>query len=157
MKSLEYEKANQISNKSIIQQIICFAIKHRRIMQCYLDKTGVYQAQHRLLMKISHDNNVSQKALATSLDVSTSTIAVSLKKLERGGYIKKEIDRGDNRFNRITITEKGLKVVEQSRQIFNTADHKLFEGFTQEEKDTLSALLQKLDKNLSKMGEELKS
>lgn len=157
MKSIRNENTKQDSNKSIILQIICFSIKHRRIMQCYLDKTGVYQAQHRLLMKISNDRNVSQKALAAAFEVSTSTIAVSLKKLEKGGYIKRETDTGDNRFNRITITEKGLSVIEQSKQIFSEADEKLFEGFSDEEKNTLAFLLQKLDNNLSKMEEELKS
>jgi len=110
-----------------------------------------------LLMKISNDRNVSQKALAAAFEVSTSTIAVSLKKLEKGGYIKRETDTGDNRFNRITITEKGLSVIEQSKQIFSEADEKLFEGFSDEEKNTLAFLLQKLDNNLSKMEEELKS
>ena len=147
----------KVSNKEIIHQLINSTVKHRKIMLHYLNETGVYHAQHRLLMKISNDRNVSQKALAAAFEVSTSTIAVSLKKLEKGGYIKRETDTGDNRFNRITITEKGLSVIEQSKQIFSEADEKLFEGFSDEEKNTLAFLLQKLDNNLSKMEEELKS
>ena len=84
MKNIKKDCVNQISNKGIIQQIIVFAIKHRKIMRNYLDITGVYQAQHRLLMRIAHDQNASQKDLAMSMDVSASTIAVSLKKLEKG-------------------------------------------------------------------------
>lgn len=126
-------------------------------MQSCLDKTGVYQAQHHLLMRISHNPNASQKDIAMSMDVSAATIAVSLKKLERGGYIKKEMDKGDNRLNQITITDKGNKVVEQSKQIFESRDRKIFEGFSEEEKHTLSALLQKLDTNLVRMEDEIKS
>jgi len=148
---------NQISNKEIIHQIIGFAMKHRKIMQNQLDESGVYQAQHHLLMKISHNPNASQKDLAMSMDVSAATIAVSLKKLEKGGYIKKEMDKGDNRLNQITMTEKGNKVVEQSKQIFDSTDRKVFEGFMEEEKCTLSALLQKLDANLLRMEDEMKS
>ena len=66
------------------------------------------------------------------------------------------MDRGDNRLNQITITEKGNRIVEQSKQIFDSTDQKLFEGFTEEEKYTLSALLQKLDANLIRMEEEIK-
>jgi len=157
MKKIEKDCVSQNSNKAIIYQIIGFAIRHRKVMQNYLDETGVYQAQHHLLMRISHNRNVSQKDLALSMDVSPSTIAVSLKKLEKGGYIKKEMDKGDNRFNKIAITEKGYRVVEQSRQIFESADQKLFEGFTEEEKRTLSALLKKLDVNLTGMEDEIKS
>jgi DNA-binding MarR family transcriptional regulator len=144
-------------NKVIIYQIIGFAMKHRKIMQGYLNDTGVYQAQHRLLMKIFHNPNASQKDIAMMMDVSAATIAVSLKKLEKGGYIKRETDLGDNRFNQITITQKGNKVVEQSKQIFESADRKIFDGFSDEEKHTLSDLLKKLNTNLARMEEELKS
>jgi DNA-binding MarR family transcriptional regulator len=145
-----------MSNKEIIHQLINFAMKHRKIMQNYLDETGVYQAQHRLLMEISHNPNVSQNDIARSMDVSAATVAVSLKKLERGGYIHKEMDEGDNRLNKITITEKGNRVVAQSRQIIESTDRKIFEGFTEEDKSALSVLLHRLNANLARMEDEIK-
>lgn len=149
-----YSKKN--GNKEIIHQLIGFTVKLRKIMHNYLDETGVYHAQHRLLMQIHHNQNASQKDIATSMDVSAATIAVSLKKLEKGGYIKKEMDEGDNRFNQITITEKGNKVVEQSKQIFDSTDRKVFEGFSENEKSCLFVLLQKLNANLARMEDEIK-
>ena len=160
MKQLESTKndcARPTGNKGIIFQIIGFTVKHRKIMQNYLDETGVFQAQHHLLMKLHHNQNASQKELAASMDVSAAAIAVSLKKLEKGGYIKKEMDQGDNRLNQITITEKGNKVVEKSKQIFDSTDQKVFEGITEEEKRTLSSLLKKLEDNLTRMDDEIKS
>lgn len=148
--------ANEISNKEIIIQLINFAIKHRKIMQNYLDETGVYQAQHRLLMEISKNPNASQNDIAVSMDVSAATVAVSLKKLEKRGYIKRVMVEEDNRINNITITEKGNKVVKQSKQIFASADQKVFKGFTNEEKNTLSVLLHKLNMNLAGMEAEIK-
>lgn len=144
-------------NKKIIHQLINFAMKHRRIMQNYLDETGVYQSQHRLLMEIARNPNASQKDITRSMDVSAATIAVSLKKLERGGYIKREADEGDNRLNKITITEKGNRVVEQGRKIFESAEGKVLEGFTDEEKSALMVLVQKLNNNLERMEEEVRS
>lgn len=125
-------------------------------MQHYLDETGVYHAQHRLLMEIHHSRNASQKDIARSMDVSAATIAVSLKKLEKEGYINKVMDEGDNRLNQISITEKGNRVVEQSKHIFESTDRKVFEGFTEEEKSALSVLLHKLDTNLDRMEDEIK-
>ncbi len=147
---------NKISNKKIIHQLIGFVMKHRKIMQNYLDKTGVYHAQHRLLMEISRSPEASQNDIARLMDVSAATVAVSLKKLEKRGYIKREIVQEDNRLNKIIVTEKGNKVVEQSKQIFDLADGKIFEGFTEEEKYSLSVLLQKLDANLADMENEIK-
>jgi DNA-binding MarR family transcriptional regulator len=148
---------NKIPNKEIVYQLISFAMKHRKIMQHYLDETGVYQAQHRLLMEISRNRNASQKDIACSMGISPATIAVSLKKLEKGGYINKVMDEGDNRLNQVTITEKGNRVVEQSKQIFDSTDQRVFEGFTEEEKATLSELLQKLNANLVRMEDEIKT
>ncbi|HOP75205.1 MAG TPA: MarR family transcriptional regulator [Bacillota bacterium] len=147
---------DKVTNKRIIRQLIDFAKKHRKLMQHYLDETGVYQAQHRLLMEISHQPNASQAEIARSMDISPATIAVSLKKLEKGGYIQRVMDETDNRFNQITITEKGNRVVEQSKQIFETTEGKVLEGFTEEEKTMLSILLQKLNANLGKMEDEIK-
>ncbi|HHY82006.1 MAG TPA: MarR family transcriptional regulator [Clostridiales bacterium] len=149
--------AIKISNKSIIHQLIFFAVKHRKIMLHYLNETGVYHAQHRLLMEIAHNPSASQIDLARSMEVSAATIAVSLKKLRKGGYVNKEIDEGDNRLNQITITEKGKKVVEQSKQIFESTERKVLDGFTDEEKAALFSLLQKLNANLVKMEDELNS
>ena len=108
-------------------------------------------------MEIAHRPNASQNDIARSMDVSAATVAVSLKKLEKGGYISRAVDKADNRFNKITITAKGNRVVERSKQIFASADQKVFIGFTDEEKHTLSELLQKLDINLDRMEEEIKS
>ena len=69
-------------------------------------------------MEISRNPNASQNDIARQMDISAATVAVALKKLESGGYISKEVDEEDNRLNKITITEKGNKVVEQSKQIF---------------------------------------
>jgi len=146
-----------VSDKQVIRQFILFAIKHRKIMQKYLDETGVYHAQHRLLMEIARNPSASQNDLARIMDVSAATVAVALKKLERGGYILREMDEGDNRLNRITITGKGREVVERSRRIFEETDRRVLEGVTEEEKAVLYALLRKVNANLERMEAEIQS
>lgn len=146
----------KVSNKDIIHQIINCSLKHRRIMQNYLDATGVFHAQHRLLMEIARNPNVSQNDIAKIMDVSAATIAVSLKKLEKGGYITREMVEADNRLNKLSMTAKGNKIVNQSKEIFALVDDRIFTGFTEEEKITLAALLQKLDNNIIIMEEEIK-
>ena len=146
----------EITYKDIAYQMINIAVKHRRIMLNYLDETGVYQGQHRLLMEISRNPNASQNDIARQMDISAATVAVALKKLESGGYISKEVDEEDNRLNKITITEKGNKVVEQSKQIFEMIERKLFKGFSEEDRHALYCLLTRLDSNLTNMENEIK-
>ena len=98
----------------LVEKYIRVARLHRSMMERRLDGTGVYRSQHQILMFVSDNPNVSQKELARMYGVSGATIAVSLKKLERGGYIRRLVDQEDNRCNQICITDKGRKVVEDS-------------------------------------------
>ena len=128
--------------------------EHRLIekymMERRLDGTGVYRSQHQILMFASHNPNVSQKDLAEMYGVSGATMAVSLKKLEKGGYINRLVDQHDNRCNQICITEKGRKVVEESVLIFQRLERCMFEGFSEHDMDVLGNLLDRIYGNLDR-------
>ena len=81
----------------LIEKYIRVARLHRSMMERRLDGTGVYRSQHQILMFVSDNPNVSQKELARMYGVSGATIAVSLKKLERGGYIRRLVDQEDKK------------------------------------------------------------
>ena len=87
----------QSSEHCLIEKYIRVARLHRSMMEHRLDGTGVYRSQHQILMFVSDNPNVSQKELARMYGVSGATIAVSLKKLEKGGgtqYIQTHIGVG---------------------------------------------------------------
>ena len=96
------------------------------MLRRYLDRkvchTGVYPTQHRLLMELYRNPNCSQVGLAEKFDVSAAAIAVSLKKLEKGGYITRLADEADNRINQVSVTEKGKEVIHKSFLIFEETD-----------------------------------
>lgn len=139
-----------MTNKDIIQNMIRISIMHRRMMELALDRTGVYQGQHRILMQISENKYDSQKEIAIAMKVSTATMAIALKKLEKNGYIKKTMDDSDNRLNRIEITEKGQKVVRESKEIFDKLDQGTLDGFSEEEKEIFYNMLGRIEENISK-------
>lgn len=122
---------------------------HRMVLERQFNKTGVYRSQHQLLMYISENPNTSQKDLAAMHHVSTATVAVSLKKLENGGYIKRVVDKQDNRFNQICITEKGKAIVEGSIAYFQKLETQMFEGFGPEELLQLQGFLDRVFQNLN--------
>lgn len=128
---------------------------HRTVMERMFSRTGVYRSQHQILMYIAKNPNASQKDIAHLHQASTATIAVSLKKLEKGGYIKRMVDRNDNRYNQIVITEKGRDVVKGSMKNFRTMEERMFAGFTDAELDQLKQLLGKINGNMSRFLEEL--
>ncbi len=124
---------------------------HRTILERELNKTGVYRSQHQLLMFIADNPNASQKDIARLHRVSTATVAVSLKKLEQGGYIRRLVDQKDNRCNQLTITEKGQRVVEKSTGYFKKVENQMFSGFSQEELEILQGFLTRICQNLKQM------
>lgn len=90
------------------------------------------------------------------MKVSTATIAIALKKLEKNGYINKIADEEDNRLNKIVITEKGKDAIEKSRQLFDDIDSTMFEGFSNEEKKNFVNMLERIEDNLLRYEEKKK-
>ena len=84
---------SKISNKEIIHQLINFAMKHRKIMQHHLQETGIFQAQHRLLMQISRNQFASQKELAESINVQNpeGTRILEISIVNKDPYFAKEL------------------------------------------------------------------
>lgn len=132
----------------LIEKYIRVNRLHRSLMENKLGGTGVYRSQHQLLMCVSDNPNISQVELARMHGVSGAAIAVSLKKLEKGGYIVREADEKDTRFNLISITEKGKKVVSDSVSIFGHIEQCMFDGFSEKDMKVMGELLDRIYTNL---------
>ena len=132
-----------------------FSMKlYRMYLERELNRSGVYRSQHQILMYISRFPNASQKDIASHQHVSTATIAVTLKKLEKGGYISRVMDKADNRFNQICITDRGKEVVDISRQVFQKVEQALFESFTDEELRVFDGFLDRTRLNIEHLFQE---
>ena len=139
------------NNKEIIGVLICTMRFHHKVVEKYVSALGIHHGQHHLLMRLAKQEWKSQKELADSMEISTATVAVSLKKLEQGGYITREVVSDDNRYNQLEITDKGREVIKESCKIFNHIDETLFKGFTEEEKEEFGRLVKKMNQNLTEL------
>ncbi len=113
----------------------------KRVIGKKVEDTGIYRSQHRLLMILGKNPDCSQTAIANKLEISPAAVAVSLKKLEKAGYITRSCDAEDNRMNHVVITDKGKKAIDQSILYFQEIEDAMFEGFSQEELETYAAFL----------------
>lgn len=125
----------------------------KRSVERRVKKTGVYSSQHRLLMHLNWmeldcEPACSQVELAKKLEISPAAVAVSIKKLEKGGYIHRESSEADSRALQVTVTPKGKMVVAQSISIFQKMDRDIFEGFSDEELMQMSDFLERMYRNL---------
>lgn len=93
----------------------------------------------------------SQREVAHQLRLAPATVAVSLKSLERSGYVARQTDEKDARRNQVELTDKGHRAVELCGQSFRAVDRRMLDGFSTEEKDLLSGFLRRMIENLGGM------
>lgn len=142
-----------MDKKHLVWEIIRIAREHRKIVEKRICSLGIHPSQHHVLMHISKNGACTQNHIAEAMEVSAAAVAVSLKKLEKGGYIEKQISPGDGRSNLIALTSKGENVVEQSKAMFEEVDKEMFLSISEEEQKQLHAYMEKIIHNLKKAEE----
>ena len=126
---------------------------HKALIHARVKYLGVHRTQHRILTHLArHDKLPSQKDLAEHLDVTPAAITGALKKIEADGYVERTLGH-DNRYNELSITDKGRDLVKKTRRLFCEVDSGMFDGFTDEELDIYVSCLEKLQANIKKQCE----
>ena len=124
---------------------------HRKAFEVLVSRLGIHRSQHILLMHVSHGCGMSQAELAEHLEISPAAVAVSLKKLEVGGYIKKMTAQNDCRCNEIQITEKGREIVNASERFFCEIDAAMLKGVDEKMLDNFVKCLEIMQNNLKEL------
>ena len=102
----------------------------------------------RILSLLTSNKKYSQKELAKRLRISPATVTVSLKSMERDGYIKKHVSADDLRCKPISITEKGRQAVKVIDEVYDALDHSMYRGFSPEEMEMISGFYRRIIENL---------
>lgn len=127
--------------------------KHRAAVDNLLSKNGVCNIGQPVILTIlsqQEDGTIeSQKELAKRLRVSPATVTVSLKSMERDGYVKKLSNSEDLRCKPISITEKGMQAAKLIDQVFETLDHGMYLGFSQTEREDIAEKYKRMIDNLN--------
>lgn len=131
-----------------INKLIKINRGHKYLIDSQVAEIGIHRTQHRMLMYLAREGKLpSQKTLAEYFEITPAAISGALQKLQEDGYVVKSLG-SDNRFNEITITEKGKEVVERTKKAFAAVDDALFAGFSEEELGEFTAYLERIVCNL---------
>jgi len=134
-----------------VWDILKIAREHRKTVEKRICSLGIHPSQHHFLMYIAKHGACTQNNIADAMEISAATVAVSLKKLEKGGYIEKQTSRTDSRSNLIALTAKGEDVVTKSKDMFDRVDREMFASLTEEEQQQLHNLMERVVNNLKTM------
>lgn len=92
----------------------------------------------------SYVNGVRQKVLTEELRINPSSVSEMISKLENDGYVKRTVDPTDKRATLISLTELGEARAAELQDEKNEKLDKAFGNLTDDEKEQLIALLEKL-------------
>ncbi len=134
---------------------IFYRMHHDRIKHEFA-KHNILEASHpHILFTLKYEienMQASQKELCEILGLSPSTVAISLKRMEKAGLIEKKQDERDLRKNVVTLTKKGHHIIVQCKEVFAKVERELFLGFDDKEKDQLKIYYKRMINNLEEMG-----
>lgn len=139
-----------MKNRETIKLLMEFNRLHRTQVQEIMESEGLFYGQLPILEVVHCLGCCTQKEIANKLKVTPPTVATSVKRLMKKGYLTKSIDENDQRNTLISITEEGKKKTCACRKKFDELDSKIFMSFNEDEKEMLSKLLIKLTNSFEK-------
>lgn len=128
------------------------SLLHRYRITLALSGLKIYRGQPEILGYLLNHGDCSQKELADSLGVSPASIATSLKRMSKAGFIERTPDENDRRINRLKITSEGRDVFFAGKAECDKLDKIMFTDFSDDEIALFSDMLSRIANNLSGDG-----
>ena len=102
-------------------------------------------SQKRILMIVQREGTITQRALTERLRIQYGSASEVLGKLESAGLICRTPNEADRRTTDITLTHAGESAAEEARKERKARQAQMFDCLSDEEKDALTALLEKVN------------
>jgi DNA-binding MarR family transcriptional regulator len=103
-----------------------------------------------IFLKINEKKNIetNQKDIEKAMSLKNPTVTGILDRLEDKGYIKRNVSSKDKRLKRITLTNASNEILLKSRNHAKKIEEKILSSLSDEEKDELLKLLDKIKINI---------
>ena len=116
----------------------------------FLEKHKLTASQMDIIMFLYHNENkiVNQRDIEGFLGLSNPTIAGTLYRLEKKGFIKRKVSKEDKRYKEIYLTSKSKKLKEIVFEDIRKNNEAMFSNMSSKEKETLVFIVEKLLNNI---------
>ena len=118
---------------------------HRATLQEHLSRLGLHLGQELVIVDLSENPDSTQTALVERLGVEQPTVAKTITRMERAGFLQRSNDERDRRVTRLRLTALGQGVVEDVTAAWAAADATAVARLTERQQRTLASLLHKVD------------
>ncbi|MBR3298493.1 MAG: MarR family transcriptional regulator [Clostridia bacterium] len=105
-------------------------------------------AQMRMIEFIENNRGCTQAEVAEAMEVTPASVAQSIKRMEASGFVTREVCKGNLRANSLCVTSEGSAAARNCRIVFNELEARMFQGFSEDEKQLTNDLITRLIANL---------
>lgn len=134
--------------KEILREIGMIARALDSISNIEFKEYDLTRGQYLYLVRICESPGIIQEKVAELIKVDRTTAARSIQKLEMNGFIEKKEDKHNKKIKKLYPTEKGKKVYPFIKRENDHSNSVALEGLSEEEKETIFELLQRVRKNI---------
>ncbi|WP_176585573.1 MarR family winged helix-turn-helix transcriptional regulator [Priestia megaterium] len=128
--------------------IFALARSHRALAGQMLREVGLFTGQEIILMQLWNQDNQSQRCLGQALRLDHSTIAKSVRRLEDAGLVARTRSKEDGRVTIVSLTHTGRNLETKVLDFWNELEKITGEGLTEQDKELLVKLSQKIASNI---------
>lgn len=133
-----------------MMQVMHLSKLFRNHLRKVSEEAGIPAGYRPILMELSHSDHMTQYELAKRTHLTPPTVSVTLQKMEHDGYITRTPDEHDLRQMQVSLTDKGRAAELENRACADALEPVILDGFSDEERQTLQALLSRMENNLHK-------
>jgi DNA-binding MarR family transcriptional regulator len=125
-----------------------------RLSEARLKPLGFGVGHLPVLVALQDGQASTQRDLARFAKVEQPPMAQMLARMERDGLIERSPHPADRRSSRVTLTETARARMPDAVAVLLDGNREVLQGFTDEEADLLTSLLQRLITNLDQITSE---
>lgn len=114
---------------------------------------GIHPGQLPVMRAISMNEGITQRELASAIHVKPPTIAVTIKRMEKSGFICRKTDRADLRVCRLYLTEEGKALSKKLKALMEQNEKVLTKGFSEEELAQMKGYFGRIIQNIKESSD----
>jgi DNA-binding MarR family transcriptional regulator len=129
-------KINETGNKFILEKL-----KENNVK-------GLVPSHGDILICLYNNDRITMKDIAQKINKTRPTVTVLIDKLEKLGFVKREISNTDNRYTYISLTQKGKEFKTLFIKISEELNNRLYKNLSDKDAEIFEKILEKIITNM---------
>jgi MarR family transcriptional regulator, lower aerobic nicotinate degradation pathway regulator len=134
--------AELVASTSFLLKRLGFAVKDRA-MAAY-EETGLHPYHHAVMLLLEEGTRDTQGSIADALGYDRGQLVGLLDELEEQGFVERKRDPNDRRRHLVRLTADGKKTLRRLRTLAGRLDDDFLAPLSDDDRETLHALLLRL-------------